>query len=175
MAAAAGGHCPESMMSQAVSPVWQPSTARSVAVNGLLPLPRGVIPADLPPLVWPAKDPGDVLDYAIDLSAAFAGDPTDQVATVGVTVQPNGNAGDLQVGRILASGTSAVMWLSAGIAGTNYAVQITVGTLKGRIIGRSVLLPVQQLLTVTAATNPLLTEAGTIITDQNGNPILISS
>ena len=40
-----------------VSQLWQPSTARSVTLDGLLPLPRGVIPSDLPPLVWPAKDP----------------------------------------------------------------------------------------------------------------------
>src|SRR5580692_702026 len=118
------------MMSQGVSPLWQPSSARSVALDGLLPLPRWVLPADLPPLVWPIKDPGDVLDYSLDLSAALAGDPTDQVTTVDVTTLPSGGAGDLTVGRIVASGTSAVVWLSAGVAGTTYAVQLAVGTLK---------------------------------------------
>jgi len=162
-------------MSQGVPPLWQPSSARSVALDGLLPLPRGVMPADLPPLVWPIKDPGDVLDYSLDLAAALAGDPTDQVATVAVTTLPTGNAGDLLVGLIVANGTSAVMWLSAGIAGTIYAVQVAVGTLKGRIIARTVLLPVQQLAAVASPTNPLLTDAGAIVTDQNGNPILIGA
>ena len=105
-------------MPQGVPPLWQPSSARSIALDGLLPLPRGVMPADLPPLVWPIKDPGDVLDYSLDLSPALAGDPTDQVATVGVTTVPTGNPGDLAVGRIVANGTSAVMWLSAGVVGT---------------------------------------------------------
>jgi hypothetical protein len=160
-------------MPQGVPPLWQPSSARTVALDGLLPLPRGVMPADLPPLVWPIKDPGDVLDYSLDLSAALAGDPTDLVATVGVTTVPGGNPGDLLVGRIVGSGTSAVIWCSAGVAGTTYAVQITVGTLKGRVIGRTVLLPVQQLAAVIPLTNPLITDAGAIVTDQNGNPILI--
>src|SRR5580698_4439779 len=123
-------------MPQGVPPLWQPSSARSVALEGLLPLPRGVMPTDLPPLAWPIKDPGDVLDYSIDLAAALAGDATDQVATLAVTVLPNGATGDLQIGRMVASGTSAVVWLSAGLAGTTYAVRLTVGTLKGRVVGR---------------------------------------
>jgi hypothetical protein len=144
-----------------------------VALNGLLPLPRGVMPSDLPVLVWPIKDPGDVLDYTLDLSPALAGDSTEQVATVGVTVSPTGNPGDLAVGQIVGNGTRAVIWLSAGVAGTIYSVQVTVGTLKGRVIGRTVLLPVQQLAGATSPLNPLTTSSGSIITDQNGNPILV--
>ena len=162
-------------MSQGVPPLWQPSSARSVALDGLLPLPRGVLPTDLPPLVWPSKDPGDVLDYSLDISAALAGDATDQVVTVAVATQPSGGASDLQVGRVVASGASAVVWLSSGVAGTIYAVQMAVGTLKGRLIGRTVLLPVQQLATAPPPSNPLTTDAGNIVTDQNGNPILVGS
>jgi hypothetical protein len=161
-------------MPQGVPPLWQLSSARSVALNGLLPLPRGVVASDVPPLTWPVKDPGDVLDYAVDVSAALAGDPTDQVATVAVDVQPSGNSGDLLVGRVVGSGTSAVVWLSAGVPGTTYAVQLAIGTLKGRVISRTVLLPVQQLAATAPPTNPLTTDAGSIVTDQNGNPILTS-
>ena len=160
-------------MSQAVSPLWQPSSARTVAVDGLLPLPRGVLPTDLPPLIWPTKDPGDVLDYTLDLSAALAGDPTDQVASVGVTVQPSGNPGDLLAGKVASGGTGAVVWLSAGVTGTVYAVNLSIGTLKGRVIGRTVLLPVQPLASTPPPSNPLFADTGTVITDQNGNPILI--
>jgi hypothetical protein len=162
-------------MTQGVPPLWQPSSARSIALDGLLPLPRGVLPADLPPLAWPTKDPGDVLDYSLDISAALAGDTTDQVVTVAVTTQPSGGASDVQVGRIVASGTSAVVWLSSGVAGTIYSVQLTVGTLNGRLIGRTVLLPVQQLAATPPPSNPLFTDAGSIVTDQNGNPILVGS
>jgi hypothetical protein len=162
-------------MPQGVQALWQLSSARRIALNGLLPLPRGVVPADLPPLVWPAKDPGDVLDYALDLSAALAGDPTDQVASVGVVVQPSGNPGDLVTGSVVANGTSAVVWFSAGVAGTTYAVQLSIGTLKGRVISRSVLLPVQSLAAAASVNNPLTTSTGSIVTDQNGNPILIGT
>ncbi len=160
-------------MPQGVPPLWQMSNARSVALDGLLPLPRGVMPADVPVLAWPIKDPGDVLDYTLDLSPALAGDSTEQVATVGVTVSPAGSPGDLVVGQIVGNGTRAVIWLSAGVAGTTYSVQVTVGTLKGRVIARTVLLPVQQLAGATAPPNPLTTNSGSIITDQNGNPILV--
>jgi hypothetical protein len=156
-----------------VSQVWQPSSARTVTLDGLPPLPRGVIPADPPPLVWPAKDPGDVLDYEFDISAALAGDPTDQVATVTVAIVPNASPQDLALGRVIAQGAVAVLWLSAGQVGVVYAVQLSVGTLKGRVIGRTVLLPVQQLAAVQPPAAPLTTDAGGIITDQNGNPILV--
>jgi hypothetical protein len=160
-------------MPTAVPQLWRPADARSVAIDGMSPLPRGVLPADLPPLVWPVKDPGDVLDYEFDIAPALAGDPTDQVASVSVTLVPSGNPGDLTLGRVSARGTAAVLWLSAGVAGVTYAVQISVGTQAGRVIGRSVLLPVQTLAAAPPPDSPLTTEAGGIITDQNGNPILV--
>lgn len=160
-------------MPLAVPSVWRPSTARSVTLDAELPLPRGVLPSDLPALSWPAKDPGDVLDYELDASAALAGDRTDQIATVAVTVTPNAAAADVQVGRAVADGAVAVVWLSGGQAGTVYAVQVTIGTRNGRIIGRSVLLPVQSLSGLTPPAAPLQADSGTIITDQNGNPILV--
>jgi hypothetical protein len=138
-----------------------------------LPLPRGVIPADMPAPIWPVKDPGDVLDYELDVSAALAGDPSDQVSSVSVTIVPSGNPGDLTLGRVAARGTAAVLWLSAGQPEVTYAVQISVGTLTGRVIGRTVLLPVQTLAAALPPANPLLTDTGTVVTDQNGNPILV--
>lgn len=160
-------------MSQAVSSVWQPSTARAVALDGYFPLPRGVVPSDLPPPSWPAKDPVDVLDYEVDASAVIAGDPTDQVATVAVAIIPQNSVADVQVGRVLAKGAVAVIWLSSGQAGTVYSIQITIGTLKGRVIGRTVLLPVQALATQAPPTSSLLAEDGSVITDHNGNPVLL--
>ena len=157
----------------AVQQVWRPSTARSVALDALLPLPRGALPADLPPLAWPAKDPGDVLDYELDASAVLAGDPNDRVATVAATVLPNASPADVQVGQAAADGAVAVLWLSGGQAGTVYAVQVSLGTLKGRVIGRTVLLPVRQMAAVAPPSLPLTAETGVVITDQNGNPILV--
>jgi ribosomal protein S28E/S33 len=163
------------MTTTAVPQVWRPSGARMVALDGLLPLPRGVLPSDLPPLVWPAKDPADVLDYALDATAALAGDETDRVATVAVTIVPQASSADLQLGNVVADGAVVVMWLSGGQAGTVYAVQVTLSTLNGRIIGRTVLLPVQQMAAVQPPAGVLTTEAGAIVTDQNGNPILVGA
>jgi hypothetical protein len=160
-------------MPVAVSQVWRPSSARSVALDGLLPLPRGVLASDLPTFAWPAKDPGDVLDYEFDASAVLAGDATDQVATVDVTIVPQLSGADLQLGRIVADGAVAVLWLSSGQAGTTYAVQVSIGTLKGRVIGRTVLLPVRAMAALLPVASPLVSEDGTVVTDQNGNPILL--
>ena len=163
------------MTSTAVPQVWRPSGARTVALDALLPLPRGVVPSDVPPLVWPAKDPGDVLDFALDATAALAGDTTDRIATVAVTLVPNASSADLQLGNVVADGAVAVIWLSGGQAGTVYSVQVTLSTLNGRTIGRTVLLPVQEMAAVAPPAGVLTTDAGAIVTDQNGNPILVGA
>lgn len=163
------------MTTTAVPQVWRPSGARLVALDGMLPLPRGVLPADVPPLVWPAKDPGDVLDFALDATAALAGDTTDRIATASVAIVPQASSADVQLGNVVADGAVVVMWLSSGQANTVYSVQITMSTLNGRTIGRTVLLPVQEMAAVPPPTSVLTTEAGAVVTDQNGNPILVAS
>jgi hypothetical protein len=161
------------MANTAVSQVWRPSAARTVVLDAPPQLPRGVLPSDLPPLVWPAKDPGDVLDYAVDATALMAGDSSDRIATVSVSVVPSAMLGDLQPGRAIGDGSVAVLWFSAGLPGTTYSVRVQVGTLNGRVFGRTVLLPVQALATQAPPSGALTTEAGTVVTDQNGNPILV--
>jgi hypothetical protein len=161
------------MVNTAVSQVWRPSGARTVILDAPPQLPRGVLPSDLPPLVWPAKDPGDVLDYAIDATSLLAGDTSDRIATVSVTVAPNAGPSDLRPGRAIGDGNIAVLWFSSGQPGTTYSVQVQVGTLNGRVFGRTVLLPVQALATQAPPSGTLTTEAGTVVTDQNGNPILV--
>ena len=163
------------MASTAVPQVWRPSGARTVALDALLPLPRGVVPSDVPPLVWPAKDPGDVLDYALDATAALAGDTTDRIATVAVTLVPNASRADLQLGNVVADGAVAVMWLSGGQAGTVYSVQVDAehaerahhrahraaagaGDGGGRTAGRRADHRCRR-----------------VVTDQNGNPILVGA
>ena len=161
------------MTPTAIPQVARPSGARLVTLDGLLPLPRGVVPSDIPPLVWPAKDPGDVLDFALDATAALAGDTTDRIAAVGVAIVPQASGADLQLGHAVADGAVAVLWLASGQAGTVYAVQVTMSTQNGRTIGRTVLLPVQQMAAVAPPTSVLTTGAGAVVTDQNGNPILV--
>ncbi len=154
--------------------VWRPSHARRVVLDGFLPVPRGSVPAVPAPLSWPTKDPADVLDYEFDISAALAGNAGDAITGLGVAVSPDG-AGDLAVASVAADGPVVVLWLTGGQAGTTYAVRITVTTQNGRTIGRAVMLPVQALAATPAPVGALTTDGGSVITDENGNPILLGS
>lgn len=154
--------------------IWRPSSARSVTIAGFAPVPRGAQPAVPTTLAWPAKDPGDVLDYQLDLTAALAGSPTDSIATLAVTVTPNA-AGDLTINSTAVDGNKAVLWLAGGIAGTVYTLQILATMASGRAVSRSVLLPVLALNALAQPVSTLTTEQGAIVSDQNGNPILLGS
>jgi hypothetical protein len=150
-----------------------------VTLDGFLPVPRGAaLPAPVP-LTWPPKDPSDVLDYEIDATQALLGNDGDVITSVSVLIEP---PDELLPGQVFADGPVAVMWFSNGLAGTTYVVQVTLGTAAGRVIGRAVLLPVQSLATAPAqpatpgasAAAALSTQAGVVVTDQNGNPILVA-
>jgi hypothetical protein len=154
--------------------VWRPSGARRAVLDGFVPVPRGSIPATPAPLVWPAKDPADVLDYEFDISAALLANRGDSIATLDVSITPNA-AGDLSVASTGADGAIAVLWLAGGQVGTIYNIQVTIGTADGRTVSRVILLPVQSLAVASAPTNALTSNTGLIVTDQNGNPILIGS
>jgi hypothetical protein len=152
---------------------WQPSTSRVVVVEGFGPFPRGVLQTQPPALVWPIKDPGDVLDYVFDLSDALAGNDGDAVATIDVSIYPN-NTGDLSLQSSSADGDLAILWLADGIAGTTYAVTVVVGTNSGRIVSRTVSLPVEALATPVAANNVITDQSGAPLTDQTGAPLTTS-
>jgi hypothetical protein len=153
---------------------WQPSTARTIVLDGFTPVPRGTIPAVPSPLSWPAKDPSDVLDYKFDVAAALVGNLGDRISSVSVVINPNA-AGDLALVSSAADGCCAVFWFSGGQASTIYTVQITVVTVNGRTIGRTVLLPVLPLATPAVPLSGLTTDSGATITDGAGNPILLGS
>jgi hypothetical protein len=152
--------------------ISKPSCARSVSVDGFVPVPRGALAGVPAPLCWPAKDPGDVLDYRLDIAAALVGNEGDGIATLDVVIFP-ANPGDLVLSSALADGSAAVLWLSGGQAGTTYTVTLAIGTSAGRMLSRSVALPVLALAAVAVPANGLVTDSGTPVTDQNGNPILL--
>lgn len=158
-------------MSTTVGHVWKPSHARLVTIDSFIPVPRGTSAIAPPPLNWPTKDPGDVLDYVVDISPAIVGNDADGIATLSVTVSPS-NPGDLLVQSAIADGSRIVVWLTQGQAGIIYTITFCVNTITGRSIQRSVLLPVQLLSTPLVLPNALITAAGIVLTDQNGNPVL---
>lgn len=154
--------------------VWKPSCARSVAIDSFVPIPRGSS-ADAPPLLnWPTKDPGDTLDYEVDISPALVGNRGDSITTIDATVAPN-NPGDLSILSMTADGSRCIFWLTEGQSSTTYIVTIVVGTANGRTVQRSVLLPVLYLSVPPIPPDALETDTGTVVTDQNGNPILAPS
>lgn len=153
--------------------IWKPSTARTVVLDTFIPVPRGSAAIAPAPLNWPAKDPADVLDYQFDISPALVGNDSDGIATLDVTIEP-ANPGDLTLSSATADGPVAVLWLTGGQPGIVYTVNLAIGTTNGRTISRAILLPVLYLSIPPVPSNALVTDSGIVLTDQNGNPVLIS-
>ena len=84
--------------------VWKPSTARVLVLDDFMPVPRGAAISAPPILSWPPKDPGDVLDYQLDLGPALVGNEGDAIAALDVAITPNG-PGDLSLTSTAADGT----------------------------------------------------------------------
>ena len=156
-------------MATPASFVWRPSRARVVDIDGFGLLVRGV-PSQAP-LAWPAKDPGDILDFVFDVSDALIGDGGDSIATLDVQISPDAT-GDLLLRSVAADGERVVLWLEAGQAGVTYSVTISIGTAAGRLIVRSVTLPVVALALPSEGSDILTDGTGAPISDGNGNPIL---
>lgn len=154
--------------------VWVPSCARVIKLDDFVPVPRGTPPTCTILASWPPKDPGDVLDYRFDISLALLGNSGDGISSLDVSIVPD-NPGDLLLNSCFADGTSAVLWLADGQSGTTYTITLTISTTAGRTLSRSVLLPVCALSQAPVPQNALDTNTGTPLTDQNGNPILITS
>lgn len=133
-------------MPTTASHVWRPSAARTIVLDAFVPIPRGAAPLIPPPLSWPVKDPGDVLDYQFDIAPALIGNDGDIIFTLDISIAP-ANPGDLTLNSSVADGGRAVLWLSGGQAGTIYTINLNIGTEAGRTIVRSVLLPVFSLTT----------------------------
>lgn len=158
-------------MTNPITYVWKPSSARLAVIDSFVPVPRGAVAAAPAPLRWPTKDPRDVLDYQLDIAPAVLGNPGDVIATLNVSVTP-ANPGDINVRSVAADGTLAVIWLAGGQAGMVYTVTFLIATTSGRVIQRSILLPVLELSCPPIPANAIQTGAGVILTDQNGNPML---
>ncbi len=157
-------------MGTPASHLWRPSNARYVQIDGFIPTPRGPqIPPALP-LAWPAKDPGDALDYVFDVTPALSANPGDTISTLDAAISPN-LPGDLTLVSATADGALAVLWLAAGQAGTTYTVTVNITTTGGRILARSIALPVIALASVPAPSSALTTPAGQALTDPTGTPL----
>ncbi|MDE8345611.1 MAG: hypothetical protein POH28_05470 [Acidocella sp.] len=160
-------------MSTPASHLWTPSNARYLQIGGFVPTPRGPqIPPPLP-LIWPVKDPGDTLDYVFDIAPALSANPGDVISTLDVSISPD-NSGDLVLVSSSADGPRAVLWLSGGQAQTTYMVTISITTAGGRMLARSVALPVLALAAVPVPIDALTTPEGIALTGPTGTILTIS-
>ena len=96
---------------------WIPSTARLLVLEGWCFYPRGTTFCQPKTLSWPAKDPSETLDFTLDISGIIAGNEGDAIASLDVAITP-GNPGDLTLISASADGDLAILWLTAGFAGT---------------------------------------------------------
>jgi hypothetical protein len=96
---------------------------------------------NFPVLRWPTKDPSDVLDYSFDVNEfLMLSTPPDTIAGV-VWLVPAG----LTAGAQYHAAGVATIWLSGGAAGETYTLTATVTTAAGRVVERSLVLPVREL------------------------------
>jgi hypothetical protein len=151
--------------------VWKPSDSRVVIIDSFVPVPRGGTVSTPLPLNWPAKSPRDVLDYQVDITPALVGDEGDTISAVEITIIPD-SAGDLAATSLAVDGHRVVIWFAGGRSGVVYTVTLEVTTVNGRALHRSILLPVVALADVEIPFNSIEIEAGVILTDHNGNPVL---
>jgi hypothetical protein len=124
-------------------------------------------------LSWAPKDPGDVLDYQLNLQPALIGNEGDTIESVDVGVDPS-QAGDLSVDSVSADGYRIIFWVSGGQANVTYTVTVRSNMASGRVIQRSVLLPVVPLSVPTTLPNSIQTETQISLNDQNGDPLVTS-
>jgi len=160
-------------MATLVSHVWKPSKTRTITIDSFVPVPRGTAATSPAPLSWPSKDPGDILDYQLDIEPALVGNVGDTISSVDIDIEPS-QPGDLSLDNTAADGYKIVLWLSGGRATVTYNVTVLVALASGRTLQRTVLLPVVALSLPSVPANALETTTGDPLTDQSGNPIVYS-
>lgn len=156
-----------------VSHVWKPGKAQIITIDSFVAVPRGTVATAPTPLSWPSKDPGDVLDYQLDIEPALIGNEGDTIESVDIDVNPS-QPGDLSTDNVSADGYRIVIWFSAGQAGTTYSVTAVVAMASGRTLQRSILLPVVAMSLPSVPANAIEATTQDPLTDQDGNPIVNS-
>lgn len=103
-----------------------------------------VVPPWQSGLRWPPGQPDDVLDYALDASAALI-DVGDAISVASACVAPYGT-GELSINSISFYGDVITIWVSGGVAGRMYTVNINVTTTAARDFSWYIRLPMSSEL-----------------------------
>jgi len=89
-------------------------------------------------LVWPNKDPGEILDYDLDWSQRLG---SDTIVTSNWAIVTTDGA--LVINSNAHTGNTTKVWLSAGTLKQNYILQNTITTSDGDTEIQTVMLPVR--------------------------------
>ena len=97
---------------------------------------------------WPPADPGDILDYCLDLTVWLA-DAGETIVAFDAQLAPQ----DGSINLLSSSNTGAVLTvrIGGGISGTVYQVGLAVTLSSGERLHRGIALPVVTLSTVSLA------------------------
>ena len=110
---------------------FTPSPARTIPYVGWANI-GSLSPAPLP-MVWPVKEPADVLDYSVNVTAWLNDGGEDTLASV--TVTPLSTVpGDVAIATplIVTQPGLITAWLSYGQAGANYSLEYSIVTAAAR-------------------------------------------
>jgi predicted Zn-dependent protease len=81
-------------------------------------------------LIFPVKEPDEVLDFQIDATTKIA-DSADTINAVSVAIAPSG-IGEMTVSEIKVNGSFITIWLNGGIPARIYQVNVQVSTTGNR-------------------------------------------
>lgn len=141
------------------------SALRTIIVRRPTYLPR--------PLRWPTAQPGDDLDYSLDLTQPLC-DVGDSIASVSLAVMPSGT-GELQPIDLTVNGSVITAQLCGGVAGRDYIVQVKYIGMSGRKDGYLVRLAIDPALASWPPTVAPSAGFGTPITWTSGVTVFGSS
>lgn len=116
----------------------------------------------IPLLIWPTKDPDEVLDYQLDATTQLAA-LNDTAASASVSIAPSGT-GEMTASQVTMAGSFLTVWLSGGQPARWYQVKIEITTTGGRTLEFPVVVPIDGAFAAYPITAPLTTAFGAPIT-----------
>lgn len=160
---------------------WTPSTLRAI----VWPVDMSARTLPQAAATWPMKRAPDCDDFVIDLGAWLA-DIDDAVVSVSAVSTPAGSPTntDLAIGWVSVMNGRPVLLLTGGAPGANYTVMTTITTAAGRRVAAPITIsidatvPWQEPILIPVvngypvAPNALVGDAGTVVCDENGTPLL---
>ena len=115
-------------------------------------------------LIFPPKEPDEVLDYQIDATSKIA-NAADMINSASVAVAPYG-AGEMFASQITVAGSFITIWLSGGLPARVYQVRVQVLTTDDRTYEWPIVIQISADLATYPITSPVSEGFGPSITWQ---------